>query len=190
MRLFQAIGMFFKVLFNRAFAAKVASIDTLESKVEKLEQQLESETSRLKLEAEKLKAAPKEDHSNLEEGACALLSLMQKEARFIDFVKENLEGIDDARVGSISRLIHKDLSKVFDQYVKIEAILDQKEGEKIQLEEGFDMGLLQLSGNVDAKLPFEGTLRHKGWIAQKLNLPKRPKDERNRVLVASEVEVA
>ena len=45
-------------------------------------------------------------------GASALLTLLQK-ARFLDFVQENVDAIDDTRMGAVSRLVHKDLARTF-----------------------------------------------------------------------------
>ncbi|MCO4784111.1 MAG: DUF2760 domain-containing protein [Candidatus Cloacimonetes bacterium] len=190
MRIFTAISVFFKVLFNGKYNKKLSEMDSNIIKLASLEKELESEQARLNLDIQKLKNAPKlEDHGFLDEGACALLSLLQKEARLIDFVQEDLSDVGDSQMGSVSKLIHKDLQKVFSQFVKIEAVADVEEGGTIHLAEGYSNKEFKLTGNVDAKAPFDGTLRHKGWLVSKMNLPKRAKKDQNRVIMAAEVEV-
>ena len=189
MRIFTAISVFFKILFNGKFNKKLSEIEPNIIKIASLEKELESEQARLNLDIQKLKNAPKlEDHSSLDECACALLSLLQKEARLIDFIQEDLSDVDDQQMGSVSKLIHKDLNRVFSQYVKIEAVADVNEGESIHIAEGYSNREFKLIGNVDVKAPFDGVLRHKGWLVSKMNLPKRAKKDQTRVIMAAEVE--
>ncbi|PCJ15082.1 MAG: hypothetical protein COB02_18355 [Candidatus Cloacimonadota bacterium] len=189
MRIFTAISVFFKIVFNAKFHKKLSDIDTNIIKIASLERDLEAEQARLNLEIQKLKNTPKiEDHSSLDEGACALLSLMQKEARLIDFIQEDLSDVNDEQMGAVSKLIHKDLNKVFSQFVKIEPVADVNEGESIHISEGYSNKEFKLIGNVDVKAPFDGVLRHKGWLVSKMNLPKRAKKDQTRVIMAAEVE--
>jgi hypothetical protein len=190
MRIFQAIAVFFKVLFQARFAAKVRDLDEISRKAEALQVTLEKDSARHKLEIEQLRSAPKEEHGNFEEGAYALLSLMQKEARFLDFVQENLQEIPDAQVGAVSKRIHKDLTKLFKQFLKVEPVFDSAENQKVSIEEGFEPAEIQLSGNVEKKPPLEGILRHKGWMVDSLNLPRRTSAARTKVLQPAQVEVA
>lgn len=189
MRLFQAIGVFFKVLFQSEFASKVKNIEGISKRAEELEETLQKDQARHKLEIEQLKNAPKEAHGNFEEGAYALLSLMQKEARFLDFVQEEIQELPDNQVGAVCKRIHKDLKKLFKDFLKVEPVFDSKENTTVSIGEGFEPSEIQLSGNVDKKAPFEGVLRHKGWMVDSLNLPKRPSSARTKVLQPAQVEV-
>src|SRR5262245_19514375 len=44
--------------------------------------------------------------------AITLLAALQREARFIDFVQEKLDGFSDAEIGAVARDIHRDCGKV------------------------------------------------------------------------------
>ena len=189
MRLIQAIKAFFKILFSKDYASSLRDLPQLQSEVGSLKKQLERQEleAQLKKEQEKQKKQNKQDE--LAAGANALLTLLQKEARFLDFVQENVDSIDDTRMGAVSRLVHKDLSRTFKQYVKLEPVLDRVEGELIEIEAGFDASEIRLSGNVDKEPPFKGTLRHKGWLVSHLNLPKKAATSNQSVLLPAEVEV-
>src|SRR3954463_15199020 len=46
------------------------------------------------------------------DGALALLALMQRESRLVDFVRDTVEGASDADIGAVAREIHRTLRKV------------------------------------------------------------------------------
>lgn len=189
MRIFQALAVFFKVLFKSDFASKVRDIDSISLRLRELEETLERESARHKLEKEQLKNAPRESHGNFEEGAYALLSLMQKEARFLDFVQEDIQELPDAQVGAVCKRIHKDLKKLFKDFLKIEPVFDSKENETVTIPEGFEPSEIQLSGEIDKKAPFKGVLKHKGWMVDSLNLPRRSSSARTKILQPAQVDV-
>ena len=189
MRLIQATKTFFKIVFSKDYAASLKALPQLENELGSLKKQLERQEieAQLKKEQEKQKKQSKQDE--LAAGASALLTLLQKEARFLDFVQENVDSIDDNRMGAVSRLVHKDLARTFKQYVTLETVLDRNEGELIDIEDGFDTSEIRLSGNVDKEPPFKGTLRHKGWLISHLNLPKKAASSNQSVLLPAEIEV-
>ena len=183
MRLFQAIATFFKVLFQSDFAHKVKEIEPTSRKLVDLQETLEKQSVRHQLEIEQLKNTPKDVHGNFEEGSYALLSLMQKEARFLDFVQEEIEELPDAQVGAVCKRIHKDLKKLFKDFLKIEPVFDSRENETVSIAEGFEPSEIQLSGEIDKKPPFKGILKHKGWMVDSLNLPKRSASARTKIQI-------
>lgn len=100
-----------------------------------------------------------------------LVSLLQREGRLIDFLKEDLEHYEDAQIGAAVRSIQENCQKTLNRYVDPRAILDQEEGGEVTVPEGFDPSVIKLTGNVSGDPPFKGTLQHRGWRAGSRNLP-------------------
>jgi len=103
--------------------------------------------------------------------AISLLAALQREARFLDFVKEPLEGFSDAQIGAVARDVHSGCRAVLDRLLAIESLVDTDEGAEIEVPAGFDAGCYQLTGNVSGSPPFRGSLVHHGWKAGKCELP-------------------
>lgn len=115
-----------------------------------------------------------------------LLAALQKEGRFIDFLQEDLSGVGDAQVGSVSRTVQEGCRKVVEQYLTLQPVLTDKEGDKVTVEEGFDAHEIALVGKVEGDPPFTGQLQHHGWILEKDELPKLGSP---RVLAPAQVEL-
>ena len=47
---------------------------------------------------------------------------------------------------------------------------------------------VRMTGNVPEKAPYNGVLRHKGWTADKVDLPKRTGKVNDKVICPAEVE--
>lgn len=118
--------------------------------------------------------------------AAQLLAALQKEGRLLDFLSESLEGFGDAQVGGVARGVHSGCAKVLEQYLKLEPVLPQSEGEKVEVAVGFDPNQIRLVGKVQGDPPFEGVLRHHGWRLVSARLPEIRNPE---ILLAAEVEL-
>ena len=58
-----------------------------------------------------------------------MLATLQREARFVDFVKESLEGYADAQIGAVARDVHRDCGAVLERLFALRPVLaDQEEG--------------------------------------------------------------
>lgn len=123
------------------------------------------------------------------DAALQLLSLLQADARLIDFTMENLSGYTDAQIGTAARVVHEGCRKVLDEHFTIEPVRTETEGSRIALNEGFDAASIRLTGNVVGKPPFNGTLTHRGWRATDIRLPKLSESHDARVLTPAEVEL-
>ncbi len=190
MRIFLAIKVLFKTLFQRDFARQIEDYPGMQQRLEKLEKLREEDGKRHRLEMEQIKHVERDKHGEFDEGACALLSLLQKEARFIDFVMEDVSELEDAQVGAVCKRIHKDLARVAGEFVGIEAISDAVEGERVQIQVGYDPAEFQLSGDVDQKPPFDAQLKHKGWRVRSLTLPRRSDVAQGKILQAAQIHVS
>jgi hypothetical protein len=122
--------------------------------------------------------------------ALRLLRALQDEARFVDFVQEDIEGYDDAQIGAAVRSIHAGCRKALEGRVTLQRIYDNAEGESVTVEAGFDPAEVRLAGNVGGAPPFSGTLQHAGWRAVDVRLPESPGGLDATVIAPAEVEIA
>lgn len=123
------------------------------------------------------------------EAALQLLTLLQREARLIDFAHENLAAYADADIGAAARVVHEGCARVLKDHFTIQSVRTEAEGARITLEEGFDAASVRLTGNVVGKAPFKGTLSHRGWRATDVRLPQLAKEHDASVLAPAEVEL-
>lgn len=123
------------------------------------------------------------------DSAMQLLSLLQQEARLIDFLKEDVSAFSDEEVGAAARVIHSGGQKVLAEYVTLEPIRQEEEESRITVEDGFDPQKVRLTGNVTGQAPFNGTLVHKGWKASAMTLPKLADHYDASIIAPAEVEL-
>jgi hypothetical protein len=123
------------------------------------------------------------------DAALQLLSLFQKEARFVDFIQEGLEGYADQDIGVAARVVHEGCRKVLKQYFELEPVRSEAEGQRIHLPKGFDAAAVRLTGNIVGSAPFSGTLVHRGWRVKALHLPSINAGHDNHIIAAAEVEL-
>ncbi|MGY2575970.1 DUF2760 domain-containing protein [Vibrio sp. C8] len=123
------------------------------------------------------------------DSAMQLLSLLQQEARLIDFLKEDVTSFSDEEVGAAARVIHAGGQKVLKEYVSLAPIRSEDEESRITLEEGFNAQQVRLVGNVSGSAPFTGTLIHKGWKADSMTLPKLAENYDASIIAPAEVEL-
>lgn len=123
------------------------------------------------------------------DGALALLALLQREGRLVDFLEEELDSYDDSDIGAAVRDIHRGCRKVLREYLSIEAVMPGDEEAEVNVPSGFDPGEIRLVGEVDGDPPFKGVLRHHGWRVTDARLPSLSDGIDRRVLAPAEVEV-
>ena len=124
------------------------------------------------------------------DGALALLALLQREGRLVDFLRESLDDYGDADIGAAVRDIHRGCSKVMEEHFVIEAVMPGREEASVVVPVGFDPGEVRLVGKVSGKPPFTGTLRHHGWRVVEVKLPTLTDGVDRRVVAPAEVEIA
>ena len=124
------------------------------------------------------------------DGALALLALLQREGRLIDFAGESLEGFSDADIGAAARDVHRGCKKVLDQCFTFEAVMPGQEDARVSVPRGFDPAEVRLIGEAKGEPPFGGTLRHHGWRATRTQLPALTEGLDRAVVAPAEVEVA
>ncbi len=136
-------------------------------------------------------AAPKLDASD---GALQLLALLQRDARLLDFLMEDVAPYSDEQVGAAVRNIHESSRATLQRYLSLQPVIDGVEGAVTQLSAAGvlknDPGAIKLLGNVPADGKVKaGTLRHKGWKVEKIELPALQVKTNLKILAPAEIEV-
>src|SRR3954451_20252837 len=133
-----AVIAFFRVLFGRPLPDELVqkqlpAPEPEKPKPEKVpEKVIEKPDEKA---AEKPRASAAQQHR---EGALALLALLQREGRFVDFVRDSVEGASDADIGAAAREVHRGCRKVLDQHLTIEPVMPGAEEAKVDVPKGFD----------------------------------------------------
>jgi hypothetical protein len=123
------------------------------------------------------------------DSALQLLGLLQREARLVDFLEEDIAAYSDADVGGAARMLHAGCRKVLKDSFDLEPIRSEEEGSRITLPAGFDAAAVRVTGNVVGQPPFTGDLQHKGWRATAVRLPGLTEGHDTRVIAPAEVEL-
>jgi hypothetical protein len=123
------------------------------------------------------------------DAALQLLSLLQKEARFVDFVKEDITAYSDNDIGIAARVVHEGCRKVLNEHFTVTPVRQEQESSKVTLPKGFDAEAVRITGNIVGQAPFTGTLVHKGWQATDIRLPKLTQGHNANIIAAAEVEL-
>jgi hypothetical protein len=190
---------FWKLLFGARLPAEAAkflpegaSAKALpEPKAEKADNAAKVEPKVIEKIVEKIVEKPgKPVAASQREGALALLALLQREGRFVDFVSEDLGGAADADIGAAARAVHRGCKKVFDQILALEPVMPGEEESKVSVPKGFDPAEIRLIGEAKGDAPYKGTLRHHGWRAVETKLPSLAEGIDRSVIAPAEVELS
>jgi len=127
--------------------------------------------------------APPKPQAGPSDGAVQILAILQRDARLVDFLMEDISAYSDEQVGAAVRDVQENARKAMQRYLKLAPVIDGVEGTYTKA----DVDGIKLIGNVPAsgKAP-GGTLRHKGWRAENVELPSTPPGT---VLAPAEIEV-
>jgi hypothetical protein len=123
------------------------------------------------------------------DAALQLLGLLQRDARFVDFVEEDVANYSDADIGAAARVVHGGCRTVLREHFTIRPVRDEAEGSRITLPEGFDATAVRVTGNVVGKAPFTGSLSHRGWRVEEIRLPRLAESHDAKVIAPAEVEL-
>lgn len=125
------------------------------------------------------------------DGALQILGILQRDARLIDFLMEDITSYSDDQIGSAVRSVHGDSKTALLRHVKLAPVVDGVEGtfQKLDASKAPDPNRIKLLGNVPAsgKVP-GGLLRHRGWLVSSIELPPLGKQD-PAALYPAEVEV-
>jgi hypothetical protein len=169
-RISQAFRSFFSILFSGVLPADIAQAFGY-SKVVPI----------------KVTPAPAlKPQSGPADGAVQILSVLQRDARLVDFLMEDISAYSDEQVGAAVRDVQQQSRQTLERYLKLQPVIDGVEGDFTKTG-GLPGAEVKLVGNVppSGKAP-GGLLRHKGWKAEKVDLPALPPGN---VLAPAEIEV-
>jgi hypothetical protein len=164
---FARLGLAFRVLGNSTLAAKVADLDA-PAPIEK-----------------PAEIPPEKTHAS----GLAVLGLLQREGRLVDFLQEDVSSFSDAEIGAAARVVHTGSRKVLSQYLTLEPALNESEGASVTVPPGFNAERIRLTGNVAGQPPFRGSLKHHGWVATSVRFPAPSPTLDPRVIAPAEVEL-
>ena len=123
--------------------------------------------------------------------ALTLLAALQRESRFLDIVNEPLGDYSDEQVGAAARDVIRDASSVLQRMFDLQPVVAQEEGTSFEVPAGYDPATYRLSGSVVGEAPYEGSLVHHGWRANRCELPEwSGADEAAQVVAPAEIEVS
>lgn len=198
-RLSFAFAAFFGILFDGAYAARLLRARELPApgseEAEAPDAAPAKEPPTETIAAPAHVAAPAKEHPAAddtpreENGALLLLSLLQREGRLIDFLEQDIAAFSDADVGAAARAVHEGARRALRAHAKIEPARAETEGARVTLEAGFDPAAVKLTGNVRGTPPHTGTLKHPGWRAKEMHLPRAVDGHDVHVLAPAEVEL-
>ncbi len=216
-RLWLAYLVFFKVLFDGAFAGRAAALvkgpaagrpeltagdagggeadsETDEGpEVAQLTAALseaEASLSEARAELSALKrdgAAGRRDGER--QGALWMLAALQREGRLVDFLQQDIVSFPDADVGGAARVIHEGCRAALKPYLELKPVREEQEGAKVTVPAEYDAEAIKLTGAAQGAAPFSGVLRHHGWRAERLTLPELSAARDGSVIAPAEVEL-
>jgi hypothetical protein len=133
-------------------------------------------------------AAPPPPAVRVSDGALQIVAILQRDSRLVDFLMEDISGYEDGQIGAAVRELHDQCRDSLARYIHLEPVIDGVEGTYAKAPSK-DPNLVKFVGNVPAKPPEGGTLRHKGWRASKIDLPSLPAKQDATVVAPAEIEI-
>jgi hypothetical protein len=62
-----------------------------------------------------------------------LFAVLQRKGRLMDFLQEDLSSYEDDQIGAAVRSIHENCRKTIDRYLSPEPVMNQSEGERVEI---------------------------------------------------------
>lgn len=188
-RLALAFATFFRLLFDAAFAARVARLEA----VAEPSAPLPSQPPVAPAPSSPVVVAPPppavDEAAVAVGGALALLALFQREGRLVDFVEQDVTSFSDADVGAAARLVHEGCRKALRAHATVAPLRSEAEESRVTIDEGYEPAEVKLTGKVGPKPPYKGTLRHAGWRVRDLRLPRALDGHDATIVAPAEVEL-
>jgi hypothetical protein len=186
-RLVLAFRIFFKVLFDAAMAARIEPLLSSTPATPPVEPR----PPEPKAPEPKSSKPPASAKASSRSEALDLLAALQREARFVDFVKEDLAAYSDAQIAAAVRDVHRDCRSVVERVFAPVPVVEAAEGSELSVPTGNEAAAFKLVGQVVGQPPFRGKLCHHGWKATRSELPAwTGSAEAARIIAPAEVEVA
>ncbi|HUQ96002.1 MAG TPA: DUF2760 domain-containing protein [Bryobacteraceae bacterium] len=126
----------------------------------------------------------------MSDGALQILGILQRDSRIIDFLMEDISGYSDDQVGAAVRSLHEQSKASLTRYVKLVPVIDAVEGTFTNSSAARGSGAVKFLGNVPTGPPPKGgTLRHRGWKAESVELPAIAAKQDVTIVAPAEIEI-
>ena len=132
-------------------------------------------------------ATPAAPAARTSDGALQMLGILQRDARLVDFLMEDIASYSDDQVGAAVRELHDQCRDSLTRYVALQPVIDGVEGAYAKAPA--DANAVKFVGNVPATPPPGGTLRHKGWRAATVDLPALAPKQDAAIIAPAEIEI-
>ena len=171
MRLVTAFKAFFTALFNQQQAAQI-------------ERLLAGQAADSAAMAESTAPPPRQPvpQPPPRDSAITLLATLQREARLIDLIHEDLAQYSDAQVGAAARPCLQQCAGVLKRLFDLQPVVVATEGESVDVGEDASPLRYQWVGEGTAN---SGKLIHHGWQAGKVELPNWAGDADDANIIAA-----
>ncbi len=120
--------------------------------------------------------------------ALQLLAILQRDSRLIDFLMEDIASYEDDQIGAAVRSLHDQARDSLARYLSLQPVIDGVEGAYTRPASS-DPAAVKFIGNVPAGKPEGGVLRHKGWRAEKVDLPALNPKQDAAIIAPAEIEI-
>lgn len=190
-----AIGSFFAILANARLAGDIHRLRTgepLAADMPPSEVRVEVPVEKIietRIEVPVEKIVERRVEVATDTAALQLLGLLQREARFVDFIQEDVAPYSDAEIGAAARVVHGGCRKLLAEHFTLAPVRAEAEGSRVTLAAGFDAAAVRLTGNVVGQAPFTGTLSHRGWQVTQVRLPQLTDARAAAIIAQAEVEL-
>jgi hypothetical protein len=191
MRLGLALRAFWKALFDRAAAERMAvALDAIgEARIESTAapaQESKPDAAVKPQVAAKPQVTPKPVAG--QNPAITLLATLQRDARLIDLIHEDLDQYQDAQVGAAARPCLKQCRQSLDRILKIEKLVAANENESVTVAADASAARYRWIGESPASDSTTAKLVHPGWQATSIELPQwSGRDEDATVIAPAQV---
>ncbi len=141
------------------------------------------------VKAKAVAATPMAPEVKTSDGALQMLGILQRDGRLVDLLMEDISGAQDEQIGAAFRSVQEQCRDSLEKYFRLSPVIDGVEGSYTKIESS-DPAVVKLLGNVPASGKAQGgLLRHKGWRAERVDLPKIVPSQKPDVIAPAEIEI-
>jgi hypothetical protein len=134
-------------------------------------------------------AQPKRPEVKISDGALQMLGILQRDSRLVDLLMEDIAGAEDDQIGAAFRNVQEQCRQSLEKYIHLAPVIDGVEGSYTKIQSS-DPAQVKLLGNVPANGKAQGgILRHKGWRAERVELPELTSGQKPEVIAPAEIEI-
>lgn len=165
-----SIGIAFRAFFKSLFDSRAA--EQIAVALDSLGQPRLADSSQPTDDHEtKATPSPVASQAPAQDPAVTLMAALQRDARLIDLIYEDLDQYQDAQVGAAARPCLKQCRTALDRLLNIRRVVDQAENELVEMDANVSAGRIRFVGD-EGSAGQPAKLVHPGWLAGEVKLPK------------------